>query len=1850
MRFFVLPLVLAAAVSAEMFHFVGQNGQGSTLYNVYGAVTVGANQLTGKKAVLAYKGVLAVLQVVEGEYMARFTQFTISKYDRISWNIKDETFGNLEPEEQRLVETLREDDDYQREMQKPVKFYMKNGQVVRMEAGKEHSQWSLNIFRGIFTLFQNQVQRPYEMAIPYIDYKYEDGVAGNCKVQYEVFSQPEYGVGQGVLNITKTTNYKDCLSRPVYLHLKDTQRGCAGVCDNHNPENFLGQYEEERTDHEMKPTPGCPVNQQRSDTLVTVQTVTKYNVSWGYLDGAHSEHTDIYHLFGDRFQVFTALHLHHNETEGPMFDEPQNVETYDTLQQHLPHEDELAIPIYALMKQHGQHQQYPRYFQRHFETVIHELRQIKEHQNQGQNKNYDAPAYLVELIQAISGMTEHELKETVPAIVRQKQPKQLDEEEYLRRQLWIELLGKAGSKTAVKIAVELIKNNIFTPAETRRILQDIAAFQSYPDTDMIERVLDLCLQSTSQAYGQSLTSIGKATACVAAGKIISKGCNSKIYQLAQKHQQEKKLINSSRQTIHSSEHGYEVEPEASEYRLTMGHLPIQPQYLCTSEKLQQYVKRLSQALSQATEFRTIIAYINGLAKIEKPEALPKLISYVEGTAQNLKFVKQEGEDEDEATEFVRRVAILSLRNIAFKYPKEVNPIVRVIYQNTTEKVQTRIVAFDVWMNTQPAQWEVEKVMQVANKDSSRELTHYVYTALKTAMSAQEPCYKLLAERIRAVWTQIRPFDFGMKFSQLRSMGYYSYVENYGIRGIWKMIASNTTMTPGYTEAKFEQVRGPFIKSVFGGKVLIKGGNSIWEQVVGKNDLLEHVACVLSGHTQQCQQDARRLFKDIAQGMGVNKYNDETPKAVLYWNVFAGEAIIPIDGDYLQEFNDELRGTISSLGRNGLSGHYLRVFLPTKAFHVEPTNLGFPIVHSTIHPVVFSVRYENLKLQYNKLAPYKFEFTGTVQPTILSFRQTRVFAAERQGHRVPTMKVTDIKEFNPRFSFQLGYIQSEHRFYGHIKPIFDRVFHSGHCTELKLEANNIIDAEPYACVVDYGNCIKTLYDPIHRNQQIGGQWLGMVLRLAGESHQSWSGPGTFSSQEARQEGLFAAALNHFANNGMKHHAMSLYLEPDKRQPINEWSAVIDLDSNLERLAKVAISEQAQKIQKVKAEYKSRQQPINVELQEVIRKVDNLLENTNEEIDETTIESQILVKIQGSHQGQPKCTINVAMKKVHNFESTKQVYALAVEHKESNNNIELFANVSYPKIGSPFHYDPTYFSEDQRMNGTFIAKFQGQQEQTYRVSFQAVKSEEQKKGSNYEWFEVRCLAEQKAGKTMTDTCKKAILKANSLDAMSMTIHLPRNVDPKAKSLAYQTLDFVKYQLYPKMQSKLVSHKERQQQLQKYQNGKQEIYISANATRDSASSLLYNVHLEMPFEDVMFSKIRLPGLRPIHMQLSSRQQLEHVAYRGQNENVCVLGDKYVRTYDNVTLSLDVMQGCEYVLTRHQSENDPVFTVTFEVVKPNSFAKKIRVQLYDQVIEFIPFVTTDRYFQVIINGNQHQLTFNKPIAFVYGNGQRVYLNAYETPNPHDAPVVDLYTESEEFGVHFDGHAAKVYINGKYKGSTYGVCGNNDNEQKHEFIGPNSHEYERSNEFIAAYGIGQRCKVPAQNSHEKQMEILNQEIEQIRRQEQVKTQLLSKQMQDSYTQQNERSQQLGQQQNEFNRFWMEQQNEQFWGKQHGQEEEWDSEKEQEQRQILKTVVSIENDHVCFSSRPIATCKLGYHHEGVLRIERVESICLEKNHGAAIEAIKQIRAKRTIDVTSLAQYQKGRLFTMHNVPKCKRYE
>ena len=136
---------------------------------------------------------------------------------------------------------------YKQELSKPIRFTYIEGKVLRFIAETSDPEWSINIKKSILSLFQldlaptkiikpsfklaNEQYLGYPQAesmirdtneMPLVYPIYEESFGGICETQYELDSvdnveshkQKDVVEFNDVLNVTKTVNYKNCLTDP----------------------------------------------------------------------------------------------------------------------------------------------------------------------------------------------------------------------------------------------------------------------------------------------------------------------------------------------------------------------------------------------------------------------------------------------------------------------------------------------------------------------------------------------------------------------------------------------------------------------------------------------------------------------------------------------------------------------------------------------------------------------------------------------------------------------------------------------------------------------------------------------------------------------------------------------------------------------------------------------------------------------------------------------------------------------------------------------------------------------------------------------------------------------------------------------------------------------------------------------------------------------------------------------------------------------------------------------------------------------------------------------------------------------------------------------------------------------------------------------------------------------------------------------------------------------------------------------------------------------------------------------------------------------------------------------------
>lgn len=210
---------------------------------------------------------------------------------------------------------------YKEELAKPIRFTYVDGKIVSFVAETSEAEWSINIKKSILSLFQldlaptkiikssgkqmNEQIYGYNSEdvilqageMPLVYPIYEESFGGICETLYEVDSvdnvedreQQDYVEYNDVLNVTKTVNYKNCLTDPSVSYDRhsfnvNTQtikgkmfgRQSVSTVEGQNfypiPEELKSKYSNAYTSYDHKDNVASPVPVER-------YSYTKYNIT-----------------------------------------------------------------------------------------------------------------------------------------------------------------------------------------------------------------------------------------------------------------------------------------------------------------------------------------------------------------------------------------------------------------------------------------------------------------------------------------------------------------------------------------------------------------------------------------------------------------------------------------------------------------------------------------------------------------------------------------------------------------------------------------------------------------------------------------------------------------------------------------------------------------------------------------------------------------------------------------------------------------------------------------------------------------------------------------------------------------------------------------------------------------------------------------------------------------------------------------------------------------------------------------------------------------------------------------------------------------------------------------------------------------------------------------------------------------------------------------------------------------------------------------------------------------------------------------------------------------------------------
>ncbi|KAH8036135.1 hypothetical protein HPB51_017946 [Rhipicephalus microplus] len=1043
-----------AAANGVLFDPVPPTQSGGVVYKVRATVTLKSPELSVTEgAGLQYAGDLALYSAGQDTYLAQFLNFSVVKHEKLYGGLDNLTAVPLNESVPLFNESSAV--DYSQKFRLPVKFVLSAGKVVKYEVSPEVPVWALNVYKSVLTLLQNQVETPQE--VPVSAAYYEDGVSGHCRVTYEVHSLTKFLPTEGkVYNVTKTKYLDDCkLPRPVHSLSGAYRKGYPAQCAKHLPNNFLPGFQEDTSAYESRPLVGCPEGLSPVDSVVTAHEVSYYNLELASL------------------------------SVPPTNPVAFNGELRTSLEHQLPEVAEyLDLPVYSYLVGSPELVK-PEVFTQVLEEVAEELVSLEL-----DTETKKTPALMLKLVHMVSLLNTDQLKQALPQSLLTN-TSELEPKQQVLKSLYVELLGKAGSKSAVEVAVHLVKQQVLSLYDATRLFRDLSVYQAYVDKDTVELLLedtwpDVTKQLVALLYRSSarpprpyLHPLVKVAVCDALGEAVQKACPTKVHYEAVPYPTYK----SSWRRIPKLKSRYEQTPVVPKHLLpyeSVERLVLPQEKQCTVADLYEYVTALEEALKVTKDFKVLVGYLNALGKVAKPEVLPVLMSYLNGTAENLYELAEQEEDVTETVYFVKKAVLLALSHVVEYFPKEVNPLVRAVLLNVSEPVDVRTLAFDVWLKSVPTKWDLQTVSLVVKLDRSLELKSYVYSALKYVVKDKHPANHVLASRVRGVFVHLDALNVGPRYSKYVKKTYYNVAKHFGVESVFKHVANNVSFFPTHLHAGLKYNLGPYVKTLLEGKLLLKGGEKFLAEVFstyGPSTLRS----VFSRNIESTYESGAKY--SVVKELNIETRKVEFPKAVLFAKFLGGDVVLPVDKELFDTLKTELVEYLKKVSSSGpVTTHLVRVLLPKKYVHVEPTVVGLPVVQTVLRPVVVSLKLKDVSVlaetSVDSLLPVTLNVTGTVQPLVLSVKQNRVFVPADLTEESPSVLHTSVKHLQGKAHLTLGYDRKyEKKVRVAVKPTFGTTLLSAISTEHVVETPNpfLLLEKP---VVDYKKVLDSLVKPFY----------------------------------------------------------------------------------------------------------------------------------------------------------------------------------------------------------------------------------------------------------------------------------------------------------------------------------------------------------------------------------------------------------------------------------------------------------------------------------------------------------------------------------------------------------------------------------------------------------------------------------------------------------------------------------------------------------------------------------------------------------------------------------------------------
>jgi len=363
----------------------------------------------------------------------------------------------------------------------------------------------------------------------------------------------------------------------------------------------------------------------------------------------------------------------------------------------------------------------------------------------------------------------------------------------------------------------------------------------------------------------------------------------------------------------------------------------------------------------------------------------------------------------------------------------------------------------------------------------------------------------------------------------------------------------------------------------------------------------------------------------------------------------------------------------------------------------------------------------------------------------------------------------------------------------------------------------------------------------------------------------------------------------------------------------------------------------------------------------------------------------------------------------------------------------------------------------------------------------------------------------------------------------------------------------------------------------------------------------HEELRFERIAFPK----ALRPNTMW-SIKEQAKALLKDARPEPTCVYNGKNLRTFDNVTISLQAMKdGHKYIVARDNDE-EPKFTV---IVKKQGEKHEVEILLRNTTLLRLTPPTQSSY-KVRMNSTEVEISPKNSEVQQYASKSRHMLTLHVEEHKEGQDTLVVKVRDQRMRIVYDGKNLKIVIAKRTsKGQLTGLCGDMNNQHVEELTGPQGCNYEQEQDFVRAFGLSKEHE-PIEGKWHCPEGIYPRGAKQHQIDEHKQRKMQARQ---------HHQQMFNQRQTH----------------RHQDDEEMD-------KMTEETKMFVHQDQVCFSVEPAKVCKHGYR-QAESKTQRLPFVCVSKHSQHAVAIQREIQTYKV--ASSLPSVSRGLLYKDIQVPK-----